>query len=59
MGYSVGIVLVLLAVVGAIIIAMIIAFYTVRRYRAKKATESDATRYEIIILCSLYLHLLK
>ena len=45
-GYFVGIVLVLLAVVGAIITAMIIAFYTVRRHRAKKVAESNVTRYE-------------
>lgn len=45
-GYSIGIVLALSAVVTTIITAMIIAFCTVRRHRAKKATESDATRYE-------------
>lgn len=43
-GYSVGIILVLSLVVGTIILAMIIAFYTVRRYRSKKVL--DATRYE-------------
>jgi hypothetical protein len=44
-GYSVGIVLVLSVVVGIIITAMLIAFYTVRRHRAKKTAE--ITRYDM------------
>ena len=42
-GYSAGIVLVLSAVVGIIIVAMIITFYAVKKYRSKKL--KDATRY--------------
>ena len=42
-GYSIGILLVLSAVVGIIIVTMIITFYTVKKYRLKKL--KDATRY--------------